>query len=70
MIHPTAIVNPEAELHSSVEVGPYCMIGPRVKIGAGTKLQSHIVVEGFTEIGEKNTIFPLTVRSCSSRSEV
>ncbi len=61
MIHPTAIVNPEAELHSSVEVGPYCMIGPRVKIGAGTKLQSHIVVEGFTEIGEKNTIFPFTV---------
>ena len=35
-IHPSAIVNPKAELDSSVEVGPYSIIGPNVRIGAGT----------------------------------
>lgn len=61
MIHPTAIVDKHAELDSSVEVGPWCLIGPHVKIGAGTKLMSHVVVENHTEIGANNTFFPFSV---------
>ena len=56
-IHPTAIVDPHAELDVKVEVGPYSVIGPKVKIGKGTKIKSHVVIEGNTTIGEKNTIF-------------
>lgn len=61
MIHSTAVVHKGAELDSSVEVGPYCIIGPHAKIGRGTRLASHVVVEGHTQIGEENTIFPFCV---------
>lgn len=61
MIHATAIVHPEARVDASVEVGPYCMIGPHVRIGEGTVLKSHVVVEGWTEIGESNVVFPFAV---------
>jgi UDP-N-acetylglucosamine acyltransferase len=57
MIHPSAIVNPEARLHASVEVGPFCVIGPRVQIGAGTRIGPHVVIEGDTTIGENNRVF-------------
>jgi UDP-N-acetylglucosamine acyltransferase len=60
-IHPTAIVSPKADLESDVEVGPYCTIGPNVKIGAGTKLISHVVVDGQTTIGKFNQFFPFSV---------
>ena len=56
-IHPTAIVDPAAELDSSVEVGAYTLIGPHVKIGAGTVVGPHCVVEGHTTIGRDNRIF-------------
>lgn len=57
-IHPTAIVHKNAELDSSVEVGPYSIIGEHVRIGKGTTLRSHVVIEGWTTIGESNTIYP------------
>lgn len=57
MIHSTAIVDPRADLDSSVEVGPYSVIGPHVKIGARTKIGPHVVIDGFTTIGEDNTFF-------------
>ncbi len=60
-IHPTAIVDPKAELASDVEIGPYCIIGPNVKIGAGTKVRSHVVIEGWTTIGKNNVFFPFAV---------
>ncbi len=56
-IHPTAIVDRHAELDTNVEVGPYSVIGPKVKIGKGTKIKSHVAIEGNTTIGEGNTIF-------------
>jgi len=56
-IHPTAIVNSHAELDTNVEVGPYSVIGPKVKIGKGTKIKSHVVIEGNTTLGVENTIF-------------
>lgn len=57
-IHPTAVIDPKAELDSSVEVGAYAVVGPDVRIGAGSKIGHHVVVEGLTTIGEQNTFFP------------
>lgn len=56
-IHPTALVDPAAELHESVTVGPYSIVGPQVKIGAGTAIGPHCVIEGRTTIGTDNRIF-------------
>ncbi|MBK4734547.1 acyl-ACP--UDP-N-acetylglucosamine O-acyltransferase [Noviherbaspirillum pedocola] len=56
-IHPTAIVDPMAELDATVEIGPYSVIGPKVKIGAGTCIKSHVVIEGNTTIGRDNLIY-------------
>jgi UDP-N-acetylglucosamine acyltransferase len=56
-IHPTAIIDPKAELDSSVTVGPYTVIGADVKIGAGTSVGAHCVIEGPTTIGRDNKIF-------------
>jgi len=58
LIHPTAIIYPGAQLHPTVQVGPYAVIGEQVKIGAGTQVGSHAVIEGWTEIGICNQIFP------------
>jgi UDP-N-acetylglucosamine acyltransferase len=56
-IHPTALVDSNAQLDSSVEVGPYSIIGPNVRIDAGTKIGAHVVIEGHTTIGRDNTFF-------------
>jgi UDP-N-acetylglucosamine acyltransferase len=56
-IHPTALVDPAAELDAGVSVGPYTVIGPHVKIGAGTAVGPHCVIEGHTTIGRDNRIF-------------
>jgi UDP-N-acetylglucosamine acyltransferase len=57
LIHPTAIIDPKAQLDSSVSVGPYSVIGPQVTIGKGTTVGAHCVIEGHTTIGEGNRIF-------------
>lgn len=57
-VHPTAIINPHAELAVDVEVGAYSVIGAGVKIGKGTKIHSHVVVQGRTTLGEENVIYP------------
>lgn len=57
-IHPSSIVDPKAELAEDVEIGPYCTVGPHVKIGKGTRLISHVVIDGYTTMGERNLVFP------------
>jgi UDP-N-acetylglucosamine acyltransferase len=57
-IHPTAIVAPGATLAEDVSIGPYCVVGEEVVLGAGVTLIAHIVVDGRTTIGEKTRIFP------------
>jgi len=57
-IHPTAIVDAKAELHESVEVGPYSVIGAGVRIGAGSWIGSHVVLSGPLHIGERNKVYP------------
>lgn len=51
-IHPTAIVDPGAELGTGVEIGPYAIVGPRVRIGDRTKVGPHALIETLTEVGD------------------
>jgi len=57
-VHSTAIVHSAAELAPDVEIGPYSVIGPEVRIGTGTKVASHVVIQGRTILGEENVVFP------------
>ena len=56
-----AWVDPRAELDVEVEVGPFCVVGPDVKIGRGTRLLSHVTLMGGVEIGRNNSIYPQAV---------
>jgi UDP-N-acetylglucosamine acyltransferase len=56
-VHPSAFVDPAAELHESVSVGAFTLIGPQVRIGAGTTIGPHCVLEGHTTIGRDNRIW-------------
>jgi UDP-N-acetylglucosamine acyltransferase len=56
-IHPTAIVEPGAQIDASASIGAYTLVGPHVKIGAGTSIGPHCVIEGRTTIGRDNRIF-------------
>ncbi|MGF1535179.1 MAG: acyl-ACP--UDP-N-acetylglucosamine O-acyltransferase [Elainellaceae cyanobacterium] len=58
LIHSTAVIHPGAQLHPTVRVGPYAVIGEHVKIGAGTMVGAHVVIDGCTEVGDRNEIFP------------
>jgi len=57
-IHPTAIVDPRAEISSEAEIGPYCIVGVGVSIGARTRLMAHVYLEGALSIGEENIFYP------------
>lgn len=57
-VHPTALVDPAASIASTAEIGPYCIIGARVEIGAGTRLMANVYLEGPTWIGEDNLFYP------------
>lgn len=61
IIHSTAVVSPEAELATDVVVGPYCTIGPKVKLGERTRLISHVVIDGKTTIGSDNVFHSFSV---------
>jgi UDP-N-acetylglucosamine acyltransferase len=58
MIHPSAIVDPGARIAESAEIGPYCVVGADVAIGARTRMMAHVFMEGPLEIGEDNIFFP------------
>ena len=56
-IHPTAIIEPGAQLGESVSIGPYSVVGAHVRIGEGTAIGPHVVIQGHTTIGRDNRIF-------------
>jgi UDP-N-acetylglucosamine acyltransferase len=60
-IHPTALVDPGAELGPGVSVGPYAVIGPQVRVGEGSEILSHTVLEGTLQIGTHCRIGPHAV---------
>ena len=57
MIHPTAIVHPNAKLGGNVEIGAYTLVGEHVEIGDDTRIGPHAVITGHTRIGRGNRIF-------------
>ncbi len=67
MIHPTAIISPEAKIGSDVEVGPYCVIEANVSLGDRCKLHSHVVIHGHSEIGSDNEFFPFAAIGTKSQ---
>ena len=56
LIHPSAIVDPAAELGSAVRVGPYAVIGAKVEIGDDTEIGPHCLIEGPARIGRQNRV--------------
>jgi UDP-N-acetylglucosamine acyltransferase len=59
-IHPTAVIDPAARIDGNADIGPYCVIGAEVEIGARTRLMAHVYIEGVTTIGEDNVFFPFS----------
>jgi UDP-N-acetylglucosamine acyltransferase len=57
-IHPSALVDPGAELDDDVEVGPFAVVGAGVRLGAGTRIHAHATLEGPTTLGRVNVVFP------------
>jgi UDP-N-acetylglucosamine acyltransferase len=57
-IHPTALVDDTSEISAEAQIGPYCIIGPHTRIGAGTVLESHVNIRGWTKIGERCRFYP------------
>src|SRR4030042_3914295 len=57
MIHPTAIIDPKAEIGEDVDIGPYSVIEKGVIIGEGTKMGPHVVIREGTQIGKRCHIF-------------
>lgn len=57
-IHPTAIVDPLAQLGDGCRIGPWCLIGPDVVLGDGVTLHAHVVVDGHTRIADGVEVFP------------
>ena len=60
MIHPTAVVDPSAEL-GEVKIGPYAIVGPGVRLADGVSVGAHAVIGGETTIGERTVLYPHVV---------
>ena len=58
LVHPSAIVEPGAQLGEGVRVGPWCHVGPEVVLERGVRLVSHVVIEGRTRVGEEAVLYP------------
>jgi UDP-N-acetylglucosamine acyltransferase len=57
LIDARAVVSPKAEIGEDVSIGPYAIIGDGVSLGRGTRIESHVVIKGPTEIGAENHIY-------------
>ena len=66
-IHPTAIIDPTAEIDAGADIGPYCIGGAEVHIGARTRLMANNNLEGATWIGEDNLLFPYSTVGVASQ---
>jgi UDP-N-acetylglucosamine acyltransferase len=60
-IHPSAVIGADVKLAPGVEVGPFCLLEGRIKIGARTRLIGHVTILGDTEIGADNVLHPTAV---------
>ena len=60
-----AIVEPSAQLADDVRVGPFCYIGPNVRIESGCVIDNNVTITGRTTLGERNRVFPMAVLGTS-----
>lgn len=58
MIHPTAVIDSAAHVHSTCSIGPYSVVGANVELGEHCELMSHVVIHGPASIGPHNRFFP------------
>ena len=58
MIHPSAVVSPDAKIGNNVSIGPFCVVGPKVTLGDDCVLHSHVTLEGPATFGKGNEFFP------------
>ncbi len=66
-IHPSAVVHPRARVHAEADIGPFCIVGEEVEIGARTRLMANIYLEGPTWIGEDNLFYPYSTVGVASQ---
>lgn len=66
-VHPSALVDPQAHIAETAEIGPYSIVSGEVEIGAGTRLMGHVYMEGPTRIGEDNLFFPYSTVGVASQ---
>ncbi|WP_126977204.1 acyl-ACP--UDP-N-acetylglucosamine O-acyltransferase [Frigidibacter oleivorans] len=57
-VHPSAVIEAGASIGPGCRIGPFCHVGPEVELGPGVELKSHVVVTGWTSIGEETVVFP------------
>jgi len=57
-LHPSSVIAPGASIPDSCTIGPFCTIGPEVVLGEDCRLISHVVLDGRTRIGARNTFYP------------
>src|SRR4051812_49158070 len=60
-ISPLAAVDEKAEIAEDVEIGPFCVVGPHVKLGRGCRLLNNVTIIGHTTVGRDNVFFPNAV---------
>jgi len=65
MIHSSAIIAKNAEIHETTHIGPFCIIGDGVKIGENNNLISHVSIVGNTTIENSNTFYPFCSKTTS-----
>lgn len=58
VIHPSAVVSPQARIGNRVRIGPFCVVGANVELGDDCVLHSHVVLEGHSKIGRSNEFYP------------
>ena len=66
-IHPTAIIDAQARIAETADIGPYCIVGAEVEIGARTRLMANIYLEGPTRVGEDNLFYPYSTVGVASQ---
>lgn len=57
-IHPTAIVHENAQIGADCHIGAFCRVGGEVVLGEKVHLESHVVIDGITIVGDETRVFP------------
>lgn len=56
-VHPSAIIEEAAQIDEGTSIGAYSYIGPNVRIGRDCHIKSHVVIDGYTQLAEGNTVY-------------